>query len=88
MKIDNVTKLPNLTPISGFELGTASAGVKEFGRLDFVLMKLIEGSGIAAIFTRNAFCAAPVFVAKKSMYSEHSTQYLIVNTGNANAGTI
>ncbi|MBV32365.1 MAG: bifunctional ornithine acetyltransferase/N-acetylglutamate synthase [Porticoccaceae bacterium] len=87
MKIDNITKLPNLTPISGFELGTASAGVKELGRPDFVLMKLIEGSGIAAIFTRNAFCAAPVFVAKKSMYSEHSTQYLIINTGNANAGT-
>ncbi|MAH73264.1 MAG: bifunctional ornithine acetyltransferase/N-acetylglutamate synthase [Cellvibrionales bacterium TMED49] len=88
MKVDDkVIKLPHLKSISGFELGTVSAGVKEFGRPDFVMMRLTKGSGIAAIFTRNAFCAAPVSVAKKSLYSNHPTQYLIVNTGNANAGT-
>ena len=88
MRVDNIiTKLPHLKSISGFKLGTVSAGVKEFGRPDFVMMSLSKGSGIAAIFTRNAFCAAPVFVAKKSLHSHHPTQYLIVNTGNANAGT-
>ncbi|MCP4598131.1 bifunctional glutamate N-acetyltransferase/amino-acid acetyltransferase ArgJ [Neptuniibacter sp.] len=73
-------------PVAGFKLGTASAGVKTPGRKDLVLMELCEEATIAGVFTLNAFCAAPVQICKKHM-PEAATRYLVVNTGNANAGT-
>jgi glutamate N-acetyltransferase/amino-acid N-acetyltransferase len=78
--------LPDLHPVTGFRLGTASAGLKKDGKPDLVVMELPEGSTCAAVFTRNAFCAAPVIVAKEHLASV-SPSYLIVNSGNANAGT-
>jgi len=77
-----------LHPVTGFALGTVSAGIKKPGRKDLVLMALAEGSTVAAVFTRNAFCAAPVTVAKEHLQaSGGQPRYLLVNTGNANAGT-
>jgi glutamate N-acetyltransferase/amino-acid N-acetyltransferase len=78
--------LPEIYPVPGFRLGTACAGIKYPGRRDLVIMALAEGSACAAVFTRNAFCAAPVTVARDHL-AAHSPGYLLVNTGNANAGT-
>ena len=84
-------ELANIYPIAGFRLGTVCAGIKVPGRRDLVLMELAPGSRIAGVFTRNAFCAAPVQVAKKhlatALASGQTVRYLLTNTGNANAGT-
>ena len=79
-------KFPQMHPVSGFKLGTASAGIKTPGRKDLVVMELNESASVAAVFTQNAFCAAPVTVAKQHLESA-SPRYLLINTGNANAGT-
>ncbi len=77
--------LPTLHPVPGFELGIASAGIKRVGRKDVVVMRCAEGSRVAGVFTLNAFCAAPVILAKQRAQGE--VRYLLTNTGNANAGT-
>ena len=77
--------LPTLHPVAGFELGIASAGIKRPGRKDVVVMRCAEGSTVAGVFTLNAFCAAPVILAKKRV--NNAVRYLLTNTGNANAGT-
>lgn len=79
-------KFPQMHPVSGFRLGTASAGIKTPGRKDLVVMELSGAASVAAVFTQNAFCAAPVTVAKQHLGSV-SPRYLLINTGNANAGT-
>ncbi len=78
--------LPQLHPVSGFRLGIASAGIKKPGRRDVVLMELAEGSTLAGVYTLNAFCAAPVRICKQHQ-AVSASRYLLVNTGNANAGT-
>ncbi|HDS1757780.1 bifunctional ornithine acetyltransferase/N-acetylglutamate synthase [Pseudomonas sp. SG-MS2] len=77
--------LPTLHPVPGFELGIASAGIKRPGRKDVVVMRCAEGSSVAGVFTLNAFCAAPVILAKQRV--QGTVRYLLTNTGNANAGT-
>ncbi|HBS77771.1 MAG TPA: bifunctional ornithine acetyltransferase/N-acetylglutamate synthase [Pseudomonas sp.] len=77
--------LPTLHPVAGFELGIASAGIKRPGRKDVVVMRCAEGSTVAGVFTLNAFCAAPVILAKQR--AQGAVRYLLTNTGNANAGT-
>jgi len=77
--------LPNMYPVKGFTLGTASAGIKVSGQPDVVVMGFDKSATVAGVFTQNAFCAAPVHVAKKHLHSG-SIQYFVVNTGNANAG--
>ena len=76
----------NLLPVPGIRLSAVSAGIGKPGRHDLVLMELAEGTGTAAVFTRNRFCAAPVHVAKEHL-SGGGIRYLLINTGNANAGT-
>lgn len=79
-------ELPHLHVVEGFRLGIASAGIKTPGRRDIVVMEIATGANVAAVFTKNAFCAAPVQVAKQHI-NLTATRYLLVNTGNANAGT-
>jgi glutamate N-acetyltransferase/amino-acid N-acetyltransferase len=80
--------LGELLSVPGLRLATVSAGIKKPGRRDVVLMELAAGSHVAGVFTRNAFCAAPVVVAKEHLAaSQQRPSYLLVNTGNANAGT-
>lgn len=80
--------LPQLHPVAGIRLGTASAGIKTPGRRDLVLIEAGPGTQCAAVFTQNAFCAAPVTVAREHLAAAGGTpRYLLVNTGNANAGT-
>lgn len=78
--------LPHFNEIDGVRIGVASAGIKKPGRKDLVLFELAEGSVIAALFTRNQFCAAPVRIAREHLAAA-SPRYLMINTGNANAGT-
>lgn len=78
--------LPEFNSIAGLRIGTASAGIKKPGRKDLVVFELAEGSTTAGVFTLNAFCAAPVQVARENI-KEATPRYLVINTGNANAGT-
>ncbi|MCU7844369.1 MAG: bifunctional glutamate N-acetyltransferase/amino-acid acetyltransferase ArgJ [Candidatus Thiodiazotropha sp. (ex Monitilora ramsayi)] len=72
--------------ITGIRLGVAVAGIKTTDRKDLVVVELAEGGSCAAVFTRNAFCAAPVHVAKSHL-QKNTPRYLLINSGNANAGT-
>ncbi len=73
-------------PVNGIRLGAAAAGIKYPDRKDLVIIEMVPGSSSAAVFTRNAFCAAPVQVAKQHLQESHP-RYLLINSGNANAGT-
>ena len=77
---------PHMPSIMGLRAGVASAGIKTAGRRDLVLFELSERSQVAAVFTRNVFCAAPVHVARAHL-ATGTPRYLLINTGNANAGT-
>lgn len=77
---------PEMHPVAGIRLGSACAGIKETGRRDLVIIEAEQGSACAAVFTRNLFCAAPVIVARDHL-SRAVPRYLLINTGNANAGT-
>ncbi|HEY5994428.1 MAG TPA: bifunctional glutamate N-acetyltransferase/amino-acid acetyltransferase ArgJ [Gallionellaceae bacterium] len=76
-----------LLPVPGVELGTAEAGIKRANRKDVLVIKLDEGATVAGVFTLNRFCAAPVTLAKAHLASNRPIRALVVNTGNANAGT-
>ncbi len=75
-----------LLPVAGVALGIAEAGIKKANRKDLLVMLLDEGSKVAGVFTQNRFCAAPVIVAKQHL-AQSPIRALVVNTGNANAGT-
>jgi len=77
----------SLFPVRGVELGVAAAGISKPDRKDLLVMRLAAGSSAAGVFTRNRFCAAPVIVAKEHLTAGASPRALLVNTGNANAGT-
>ena len=85
------TVFPQMPAIQGLRLGTASAGIKKPGRRDLVVIEVPEGASVAGTFTRNAFCAAPVQVAKRHLAARGeqglAPRYFLINTGNANAGT-
>ena len=76
-----------LLPVAGVSLGTAEAGIKRADRKDLLVIKLDEGATVAGVFTTNRFCAAPVTVAKDHLAAGKGIRALVVNTGNANAGT-
>ncbi len=76
---------PIMPSITGITLGTANAGIKQTVRDDILLLHAVEGSSCAGVFTQNAFCAAPVHVAKANL--AHAPRWFLINSGNANAGT-
>lgn len=76
----------SLLPVAGVRLGIASAGIKKPGRRDITLIELAPGSQVAGVFTQNRFCAAPVTLCKQHL-AEGDVRALLINTGNANAGT-
>jgi glutamate N-acetyltransferase/amino-acid N-acetyltransferase len=76
---------PNMPDVAGITLGTACAGIKQTVKDDILLIQMPEQSTCAAVFTQNAFCAAPVHVAKANL--AHGPRWLLINSGNANAGT-
>jgi len=73
-------------PVAGIRLGTTQAGIRYADRRDLVVIEAVPGSQAAAVFTRNAFCAAPITVAQAHL-AQAMPRYLVINTGNANAGT-
>ena len=81
----------DLLPVAGIELGHAEAGVRKANRKDVLVMKLAPTATVAGVFTQNRFCAAPVQVSKAHLaaadISEEPIRALLINTGNANAGT-
>ena len=76
-----------LKPVRGIQLGYAEAGIKKPGRKDLLLMTLPSTATVAGVFTTNRFCAAPVQLAKQHLASGQRIRALVINTGNANAGT-
>ena len=84
MAVGNVT-FPTMHTVAGIELGTACAGIKQHVKDDLLLVQMAENATCAAVFTRNAFCAAPVHVARSHLSQQ--PRWLIINSGNANAGT-
>lgn len=74
-----------LLPVSGLKIGTASAGISQTERDDVTIFEISKASTVAAVFTKNKFCAAPVVVAKKHLETQ-LPRYLLINSGNANAG--
>jgi len=78
----------DLKPIHGVRLGIAEAGIKRPNRKDILLIELALGSTVSGVFTKNRFCAAPVQVCREHLAQKNDPiRTLIVNTGNANAGT-
>ena len=81
----------NLKPIAGIELGFAEAGIKKPNRKDVLVMVLAPSATVSGVFTTNRFCAAPVQVCKAHLEGLQITsgpmRALVINTGNANAGT-
>lgn len=77
----------DLLPVTGVALGTAPARIKNWSRDDVVLIGLAAGSRAAGVFTRNRFCAAPVIVCREHLARGGTTRALLINAGNANAGT-
>jgi glutamate N-acetyltransferase/amino-acid N-acetyltransferase len=76
-----------LHPVAGVRLGIAEAGVRKAHRKDLVVIELAEGSAVAGVFTQNRYCAAPVQVCREHLAAGAAVRALVINTGNANAGT-
>jgi len=81
----NLNPPSQLQSVTGVRLASIAAGIRYQGRDDLALLELARSSQVAAVFTRNAFCAAPVIVAKRHL-NHASPRYLLINSGNANAG--
>lgn len=81
----------DLKPVNGLRLGHAEAGIKKPGRKDVLVIELPAGSSVAGVFTKNRFCAAPVQICREHLAATKKAglevRALVVNTGNANAGT-
>ena len=77
----------DLLPVSGVQLGFAKAHIRKPDRKDVLVIKLSPGTRVAGVFTQNRFCAAPVVLCKEHLATESDIRALVVNTGNANAGT-
>jgi glutamate N-acetyltransferase/amino-acid N-acetyltransferase len=77
----------DLFPVPGVKLGVTEANIRKPNRKDLLVMQLAPGSRVAGVFTQNRFCAAPVVLCKEHLASGSEIRALVVNTGNANAGT-
>ncbi|MEN9294367.1 MAG: bifunctional ornithine acetyltransferase/N-acetylglutamate synthase [Pseudomonadota bacterium] len=77
-----------LKPVAGIRLGHAQAGIRKSGRKDVLVIALQAGTTVAGVFTKNRFCAAPVQICREHLAThQEGIAALVVNTGNANAGT-
>ncbi|WP_180042886.1 MULTISPECIES: bifunctional glutamate N-acetyltransferase/amino-acid acetyltransferase ArgJ [unclassified Acinetobacter] len=85
MAVGDLT-MPQMHVVKGVKIGSAEAYVRYQNRRDLVIFEFAEGSNVAGVFTQNAFCAAPVHVCKVHL-QVGNPRYLVINTGNANAGT-
>ncbi len=81
-----MSNVEKMLPVAGIRLATIAAGIKNNGLADLLVISIDEPANCAATFTQNAFCAAPVILAKNNL-SQNSPRALLINSGNANAGT-
>ncbi|GMR01364.1 MAG: bifunctional glutamate N-acetyltransferase/amino-acid acetyltransferase ArgJ [Gammaproteobacteria bacterium] len=81
-----MAEVKNILPVAGIKLASIAAGIKNNGKDDLVVLSIDEPSTCAATFTQNAFCAAPVILSKQHL-AQYSPRALLINSGNANAGT-
>lgn len=79
--------ITTLFPIAGVRIGVTEAGVRKAGRKDLTVVLVDEGASVAGVFTSNRFCAAPVQICRQHLASGAGIRALLINTGNANAGT-
>ncbi|MBB2777580.1 UNVERIFIED_ORG: glutamate N-acetyltransferase/amino-acid N-acetyltransferase [Comamonas terrigena] len=77
----------DLHPVAGVRIGVTEAGVRKANRKDLTVFLLDEGASVAGVFTQNRFCAAPVQVSREHLASGQGIRAMVINTGNANAGT-
>jgi len=77
----------SLFPIAGMRIGVAEAGIRKLNRKDLTVMLLDEGAHVSGVFTSNRFCAAPVQICREHLAGGNEVRALLINTGNANAGT-
>jgi glutamate N-acetyltransferase / amino-acid N-acetyltransferase len=82
-----VTPEAALLPVAGVEIGVVQAGIRKANRYDLTVMRFAAGTQVAGVFTRNRFCAAPVQVCKEHLGQSQAMRAVVINTGNANAGT-
>ena len=88
MPVNLTSPVPStLHSITGLTLGTTMAGIRKANRRDLTVVLLEPGASIAGVFTRNRFCAAPVQLCREHLATGHGIRAILVNTGNANAGT-
>ncbi len=76
-----------LFPVAGVRIGVAEAGVRKANRKDLTVVLLDEGASVSGVFTQNRFCAAPVQVCREHLAAGKGIRAMVINTGNANAGT-
>ena len=76
-----------LYPVSGVRIGVAQAGIRKANRKDLSVVLLDEGASVAGVFTQNRYCAAPVQMCRDHLQRNIGTRAMLINTGNANAGT-
>ena len=79
--------LSELYPIAGVQIGVTEAGVRKANRKDLTVVLIDEGASVAGVFTKNRFCAAPVQICREHLSAGHGIRAMLINTGNANAGT-
>lgn len=77
----------DLHPVAGVRIGVTEAGVRKANRKDLSVFLLDEGSSVAGVFTQNRYCAAPVQVSREHLAVGKGIRAMVINTGNANAGT-
>ena len=76
-----------LHAVDGVRIGVAKAGIRKADRKDLTVVLIDEGSSVSGVFTQNRFCAAPVQVCREHLEANNGIRAMVVNTGNANAGT-
>ena len=76
-----------LFPISGVRIGVTEAGVRKANRKDLTVVLIDEGASVSGVFTQNRFCAAPVQICREHLAAKTGIRAMVINTGNANAGT-
>ena len=76
-----------LHPVPGLRIGVAEAGIRKANRKDLSVVLMDDGASVAGVFTRNRFCAAPVQICREHLAANHGVRAMVINTGNANAGT-
>jgi glutamate N-acetyltransferase / amino-acid N-acetyltransferase len=77
----------SLHPVAGLKIGIAEAGIRKANRKDLSVVLLDAGASVAGVFTQNRFCAAPVQICRAHLQSKLGIRAMLINTGNANAGT-